>query len=277
MPQRQETSAQSSLSADEEELDLDMGDKKNKAATEGSTDCDPRLPSGAPVGIWNTVPSASTCLAKQWAKNQAPLAYAIHDQLWCSDPGALKALARQKSNERITAHTNMAARRDAWERVERFRHPGLDSSVGFAELLKAQALAQRPPNPPLVPYYDPTQERPLYWDEREAEKCKNWQSAGPELGPSLSARALGKISTSTGTCDALLVEANMVSGRQSLSRLSWISSQCPGFSPPESTDVSQALSRGSLSAQAWQNQHFLSWRWQGPAPRDARGRSAEGF
>lgn len=263
--------------ADEEELDLGARASTAESAPAPS-DCEPTLPSGAPVGVRGSA-APGACLSKQWAKTQSALAYAVHDQLWCSDPGSQKLLARQQAMLRDASHRESSALREAWELSGKKNHTQLGSLGGYAELLKAQAqaLAPRPSAPPMPPHYDPSQERSLWWDAREAEKCKNWQSSGPELGPSLSARGAGKIVASSGACDALLVEANLVSGRHGLSRISWLASKCEGFSSPDPALIARALAAGPAQAQAWQDQHFRSWRWQGFDPRPAKARSADGF
>lgn len=273
---RQRLAIHPGSAADEEELDL--GDRSATATSPlAPSDCEPALPSGAPVGIWGPGSPLGSCATKQWAKTQAPLAYAVHDQLWCSDPGSQKSLARQKAMQRAASHSGLAALRDAWELSEKNRHSLPGSFAGYGDLLKAQAWAPRSANPPSVPYYDPSQERALWWDGREAEKCKSWTSSGPELGPALSARSLGKITVAANSCDALLVEANMVAGRHGLSRVSWIASKCAGFASPDPAGIAIALAGGTVPAQAWQDQHFRSWRWQGLEPRSVRARSAEGF
>lgn len=264
-----------SVLADEEEIDLHDRSDPSPQLTPG---CD-----GTPtknsivVGAW--AGAGSPCSARAWARSQVPLAMAANQALWCSDPAGSKARSRTAAAERAKERAALSASREALRAAQTQR--GLASWRERSQLSAPSKLGVEPATliiqnfTPPVQTLEPAPEPALAWDVRETEACRAAPELDPVLAPALSAFALGKIATSSGTCDAMLVEANFSTGRFAGSRLSWPSAKCAGFASPLAADIAKAAASGSDAVQTWQDALFRSWRWSGPNPRPARARSAD--
>lgn len=257
--------------------DIDLGDGSDSAlAPPPPPSCDASLPSGGIVGLWaKNMGSTQGCPTRLLAKGQLPIAMAAHSTLWCSDPGGLKASARARLQESQQSHAAQARTREA--KLAASALPVASPGQGFMSLLvppvSKRARAEQARLSPMASPPDFASDPSALWDAREAQACKGGpQALAPELGPALSAYAMGKISTPSGSCDALLVEATLLTGRHP-ARASWIAApRCPGFSPPDPQALALAVASGAEAAQAWQSAHLAHWRWLGKEPRPAYSR-----
>lgn len=266
----------------DESEEIDLGDGSESALAPQAISpppCDASLPSGGIVGLWaQNMGSTPRCPARMLAKSQLAIAAAAHESMWCSDPGGLKAKARAVLRESFHAHDALAkAREERLLAPARSRAPlAAEGFMGLwtppvskraAEDLSRLSPLPSPPNFAA----DPS----AIWDAREAQACRLGPQALPaELGPALSAYAAGKISTPQGSCDAILVEATLLTGRHP-ARASWIASaRCPGFVQPDAESLAAALASGPAAAQAWQAAQLARWGWQGKDPRPAYSRSS---
>lgn len=257
--------------------DIDLGDGSDSAlAPPPSPSCDASLPSGGIVGFWaKNMGPAQGCPTRLLAKAQLPIAMAAHSSLWCSDPGGLKASARAQLQASQQSHAAQARTREA--QLAASALPIAAPDQGFMSLLvppvSKRARAELARLSPMASPPDFASDPSALWDAREAQACRGGPPAlPPELGPGLSAYAMGKISTPLGSCDALLVEATFLTGRHP-ARASWIAApRCPGFSPPDPQAIALAIASGAEAAQAWQSAHLAHWRWLGKEPRPAYSR-----
>lgn len=262
---------------DLEELDLGNGKESavdRYAPSMGTSECDAKIAHGASVGIWQkNFPASNACAIRLFAKTQLTPALSINNALWCSDLGNRKAQARAlfaapppiRETNAVDTSGALASKAKA----------SLHSFIGTS--LSSILLAPSPK--PLVKnavMHEPSRDAsPLFWDAKERELCAHGGNVSPELAPSLTAYAPGKITTPNGTCDATIIEANLMHGRYALSRISWIQAKCPGYVDPNPRDMADAISTGLPGIATWQSQHFAAYQWQGPSPRPARGRLAD--
>lgn len=263
--------------ASQDSEDIDLGDGSDSAlAPPPSPSCDATLPSGGIVGLWaKNMGSAQGCPTRLLAKSQLPIATAAHASLWCSDPGGLKSSARAQLQASQQSHAVQARTREA--QLAASALPAAEPDRGFMSILvppvSKRARAEQARLSPMASPPDFASDPSALWDAREAQACRGGpQALAPELGPALSAYAMGKISTPLGSCDALLVEATFLTGRHP-ARASWIAApRCPGFSPPDPQAIALAIASGAAAAQAWQSAHLAQWRWLGKEPRLAYSR-----
>jgi len=261
---------------DLEELDLNNGKESaisRNAPLSAPVECDAKIAHGASVGIWQkNFPPSVGCSVRLFAKTQMALAYSVNNSLWCMDLGHRKAQMRALNTANLpreTIATNPTEARPTNAQADLQSYIGMNlSSILLAPPPKIQTKN--------AAVYEPSRgPSPLFWDAKERELCTHGSQVSSELAPSLMAYAPGKITTPSGTCDATIIEANLLHGRYALSRISWIHSKCPGFIEPNPREMADAISAGLPTLAAWQSQHFTAYRWQGPSPRTARGRLAD--
>ena len=241
---------------DTEELDLTTRDPVFLEGNDSNKNCSLKMPINGVIGLWKGV---NGCSSKQWALSEYTLAQTVNTQLWCSDPGQIKKTLRHEALIQEQNHNAQLELRDNYSKQ-------LNSEL--------KKVTKTPSTLQVLDHYDPLKKQALFWDEREASLCVNG-SLPQQMSPSLSAYALGQITTPKGKCDALLVEANFLTGRHAMSRISWVSSKCSDFKEPNPHEIATAIALGSSSAAEWQKQQINQWKWEGLSPRSSRVRSAD--